>query len=258
VTSLVIEHFGAPSTTRDARAFDRARDRTIDELAGRTVWCATALPAGLDPAQQLRASLGWASDGGVATGWLEVAADEPLHALAQQLADMLLGAPGAQEQPGPAEREIYAQGVGSGEDLVGRGVRRDDVVVLHDPLTALLAEAVRERGAHAVWRLNGEATAGEAWASMRPYTSALDAYVVASSRPGPGGTVVEEVAALMPSAGVVAAKEIQGDAPAAAGDAAAAAGHDVGWISMLADVVQTDRGESVGGTRHPRPAVAAR
>jgi hypothetical protein len=34
--------------------------------------------------------------------------------------------------------------------------------------------------------------------------------------------------------------------------------HDLAWSSMLADVVDADRGESVGGTLRPRPAVAAR
>jgi hypothetical protein len=33
---------------------------------------------------------------------------------------------------------------------VGDGVHRGDVVVLHDPIAAALAEAVRARGAHAV------------------------------------------------------------------------------------------------------------
>jgi hypothetical protein len=33
---------------------------------------------------------------------------------------------------------------------------------------------------------------------------------------------------------------------------------DIGWSSLLADVVATDREECVGGTLHPRPAVPAR
>jgi hypothetical protein len=33
---------------------------------------------------------------------------------------------------------------------------------------------------------------------------------------------------------------------------------NLAWSGVLADVVDADRGESVGGTLHPRPAVATR
>jgi hypothetical protein len=64
--------------------------------------------------------------------------------------------------------------------------------------------------------------------------------------------LAERIAALMPSADVVAAKEI------AAADAAADRRHNAAWSSVLADVVHADRGESVGGTLQARPAVPAR
>jgi hypothetical protein len=51
----------------------------------------------------------------------------------------------------------------------------------------------------------------------------------------------------MPCAGVLAAKDIPGPPPERF--------HDVGWSSVLAEVVHGDRGKSVGGTLHPRPAV---
>jgi hypothetical protein len=35
-----------------------------------------------------------------------------------------------------------------------------------------------------------------------------------------------------------------------------AADGDLAWGSLIADVVHDDRGERVGGTRHPRPIVA--
>jgi hypothetical protein len=46
-------------------------------------------------------------------------------------------------------------------------VRAGDVVVLHDPIAAAPADAVRARGAHAIWRLPVERLADavdEAWA----------------------------------------------------------------------------------------------
>jgi hypothetical protein len=188
VTSLLVEHFRAPSGARDTRAFDSARRRTLAELAGRTVWC-----AGGASAWRLREHLGWADGDGVAAAWLRVP---------------------------------------DGEDLVA-DMRLDDIVVLHHPLTAAVAEPIRDRGAHAVWHVIAPTVPAPA----------IDAYVM-TRRTVDGAQVV---AALMPRAGIVAAKEIRG-VPYG----------DVGWSSLLADVVRTDREECVGGTLHARPAVAPR
>ena len=101
------------------------------------------------------------------------------------------------------------------------------------PLTAAPADAIRQRGAHAVWQVM----------SPREPAPAIDAYLV-TGRTADGAHVV---AALMPGAGIVIAKEMRG-----------ATYRDVGWCSLLADVVRTDREECVGGTLHARPAVAPR
>jgi hypothetical protein len=241
VTSLLLQHLGAPSSAREARALDSARKRAVDELAGRTVWCASALRASGDSAGLLRSSLRWAGDDGVIASRLDVLAGEPLRQLAERLDEMLHGA--AYGHPGAGEQEIYADGMRVGETLVGPDVRADDVVVAHDPLTALLAQAIRERGAHTVWHVSVApgapgAAVREALAFVRRFTSGLDAYVVRSGA---------HVTALMPSADIVADTEAHGDPY-----------RDVGWGSMLAAVVHADRDETVGGRRHPRPAVAAR
>jgi hypothetical protein len=216
LTSVFVEHFESRASSRDERATRLARERADDALAGRAVWCAVPLP------------------GGVATSRLEVVAGEPLRRVAEQL-DAMLETAIEDVALGPAERAICAQATPD----VAPVVRRDDVVVLHDALTALLAQPVREQGAHAVWLVRAGSPprrpAREAWRFLRAYTFGVDAYVM-----GWGGSV----AAVMPAAGVVTVKETLQP--------------DLGWSSMLADVVDGDRDETVGGTLHPRPAVAAR
>jgi hypothetical protein len=196
VASLLMERFRAPSGTRDARTLESARKRILTELAGRTVWCASAPRADSAAARRLRQHLQWADDDGIAAAWLQI----------------------------PESR--------SDEDVVAQ-VRPDDIVVLHDPLTAAPAQAIRERGAHAVWLL------------LSPHSPApaIDAYVV-TGRTSDGAYVV---AAVMPCAGIVSAKEMRGGSY-----------RDVGWSSVLADVVARDREECVGGTLHARPAIAPR
>jgi hypothetical protein len=237
VTTLTVERLGWWTSDRDARAFDATRDVAADELGGRTVWCASALPTGRASARRLRALLG--EEGGAAADGLDVVADEPVTELAKRL-DRLLSAPrSAGASPTRDDEDLYAQTARAAEALVGDRVAAGDVVVLHDALSAVLAEAVRELGAHAVWRLRpGAAPAGATWVFLRRHTTGLDAFVTTRGR---------LIAAVMPSPDAVSAKEVAGGRYSSDG-----------WSRLLADVVHEDRREHVGGTLHARPAVTAR
>jgi hypothetical protein len=249
VTTLLIERFDVPSTARGLSLFDSICRAAAEELGGRTVWCAAALPSARAPAAVLRASLQRETGGeAVTVGSLDVPADDALRDLAERVETMLSGGreadQAAQAPLGPGQEELYAEGIESGESFVGEWVRPDDVVVLHDALSATLAQAVRERGAHAIWRVPPPSpAAGAARAFLRPYTTGLDAYVTTDDSPD-GRRFV----ALMPSADLLAAWDVPpgGDLDSA------------GWSSILAEVVHADRDEHVGGRRHPRPTVAAR
>jgi hypothetical protein len=254
MTSLLVEHFDVPETRRDARALGAVADRTGDVLAGRTVWCATALPGARRPAQELGARMGGAGPG-VAGAALPLAVGESLVRVAQRLDEMLAGGRVGGVDLGPAEQDLYEQVAGGMEDLVGARVGRDDVVVAHDPVSAVLALAVREHGAHAVWRFrlagSSPPAARQALEFLQRFTSATDAYVLAWTARDARGDLVERVAAAIPSARVVMAKEFRARAR---GDEA----RRMAWRSALAEIVSNDRGERVGGTRQPRPVFAAR
>jgi hypothetical protein len=247
MTSLTIEPLGLSVSARDARTLDSVRRRAAAELAGRRVWCVSALPDGRSSARTLRERL---DGGGVHADPLEVTPPEDLDRLARGIEAMLRGAAAAASL-GPAERELYADGVRDGDALIGPDVAAEDVVVLHDALAAALAQAARERGAHVVWRVDvrtapQEATVTAAWTFLRPFTSAVDAYVTTWLQPLSRLRRVERVAAVMPCAGVVSAKDV------------GSGSEDLGWSSALADVAHARHQESVGGTLHARPAVAAR
>lgn len=265
MTSVMIEHVAAPAGARGNRRFDRIRAQAVDGLAGRTVWCATALPAGHAAARWVRDCL--CAGGEVAAGALAVQATDPLRPLAERLDDIMrlaaaTASPVGPPHPaalGPEAEDVYAQGQRDGEEMLGPDVAPDDVVVLHDALTAVLAQAVRERGAHVVWDVMlsaapapGQTTAHDVWDFLRRYTAAIDAFVMTWPAAGAGGHPVERITAVMPWADVVATKEIP------TSGAADESCHHVGWSSVLSDVVRQDRGEHVGGTLHARPAVAVR
>lgn len=249
------DRFDVPSGTHDERVLAWTRALAVDTLAGRTVWCVAALPAGRAAAGRLRALLREE----VAVRPLAVAATEPPAALARRLDAMLAGADPDRSPLGVDAHDDYARGAAGAEALIGETVAPGDVVVLHDALTVALARAVRERGAHAIWHVRAvrgaqAPSARAAQAFLDPYTDAVDAFVVTWTEPRERRRRVEHVAALLPAAGLVDVK----DAAAGGGVEAPARHSALAWSSVLGDVVEADRDDRVGGTLHVRPAVAPR
>jgi len=117
-------------------------------------------------------------------------------------------------------------------------VCRQDVVVLRERPAPELMESLRELGAHVVWHV-----------ARRPPAPApaVDAYVMTWYARPRAGRRDHNLAALMPCARIVVAKDL-----------VAGMDDELGWTSLLADVVHNDRDETVGGTRQARPAVAPR
>jgi hypothetical protein len=106
-------------------------------------------------------------------------------------------------------------------------VARDDVVVFSDPPARRPAETVRDRGAHAMLVVRSPSGSDRA----------AHAYLLTWGR---------GVAAAIPAAGVIAAKEFD------------FASRDLAWNLLLADILDSDRAETVGGVFCPRPAIGAR
>jgi hypothetical protein len=174
-------------STRATRAVRFTREQAQDQLAGRTIWSSAATP-GTSITQSL---------------------DIPADANGVQL--------------GAAERALCTQAA----EIVTAQLARDDIVLLHDSVSMLLAMAIREHGAHTVWVMSG--------GSLPALKSAFDAFIA---------TWQQAVAALLPCSGAITVKT----GPDA----------ELDWNSALTDVVDGDRQEMVGGTHHARPAVAPR
>jgi hypothetical protein len=243
MTRLMIERFDPPTSRRAARVRSWAGEAAGDRLGGRRLWCASASPRGRDEARALEERLSAA--GGLDAASLEVDAGAWLRDLARQLDALLTQLPAAPLDV--AQRAGCVEAAAAGERSIGGDVRAGDLVVVHDATAALAAQAFRARGAHVVWCI--DSTAGTAAVdALHRYTGDVDAYISSSVRRGPAGQVVRHVAALMPGADVLAAKQVFGPQPA----------DMLGWRSALADVVADDHDEHVGGRRHVRPAVAVR
>lgn len=243
MTSWTIEPLRA-ETSRDARLLELTRRRAEEELAGRTVWCVAALPGGREAAWALRACLRFGGQSGVAVGCLVMTASEPLTGLGERLQTMLRGeAPGGRRLS-REDRALFADARLEGESLIGEAVAPEDVVVLHDALAAVTAEAARERGAHVAWRIDAAApVATQAWDFMRANTRGIGGYVGEWLEPSEHRG---RIGSALPSTGAVSGWDVwTGQEP-------------VGWSRALAELVHEDRHDTVGGTVHARPTVAIR
>ncbi|HEY4428558.1 MAG TPA: hypothetical protein VGN08_10175, partial [Solirubrobacteraceae bacterium] len=154
MTSLLFENFAEYSGSRDSRVLALARARAEDGLAGRAVWCATAIQGSSARARALRAYVPPA----LGPEPIELPVDDPLRRIGQRLRALLSRSSG--ERLDRSDAEQLAQVMQRGERLVGDAVAAGDVVVLEDPLGILLAPAVRERGAHAVLEIRPHSARG--------------------------------------------------------------------------------------------------
>jgi hypothetical protein len=254
VTSLVIEQFHTPDTHRTERRLESARRRAAEQLAGRSVWFMAAAPTEDKAADALESCLCAVRDQGVASHRTVLRVGEPLRGLMERLDAMLRGVTVLEPVLGPVEEDAYVKGTHDGDALVPGEVQAGDVVVIHDPIAAALAPAIRERGAHAIWSASigrWEGNAAAAWRFLHRGRSALDAYLM-SWRSGPGALVGRaRIAAYISAPGVVSAKELDASRLGPSYE-------EIGWTVLLADVVRDDRAERVGGTVHARPSVPAR
>jgi hypothetical protein len=128
----------------------------------------------------------------------------------------------------------------SGEQaLAKQSVGADDVVILHGAATTALTRAIRDAGAYALQRLDSGTRASTA--------RAVDAYLLSWQSRG-----VECLAAVIPRTHALARRDI------GLADGGRDRRRDLAWASLVGEVTDGDRHETVGGAIHARPFVATR
>jgi trehalose synthase len=146
------------------------------------VWHVNATAHGGGVAEMLQTLLAYGKGAGIENRWLVLDGDEEFFGITKRLHNMLHGEPGDAGSLGRAEHAHYEAVLAANlAELVSR-VSSRDIVLIHDPQTAGLAEGLRRLGARVVWRchvgrdLPNELThAG--WEFLRPYVSHAHALV---------------------------------------------------------------------------------
>jgi trehalose synthase len=151
-------------------------------LQGRTMWHVNATASGGGVAEMLQALLAYTKGAGVDTRWLVLHGSPEFFTLTKRIHNKLHGSPGDGGDLGEKERKLYETVLSEDiDDMVGR-VRDGDIVVLHDPQTAGMVDAVKAAGAHVIWRCHvgkddTDEHTDQAWSLLRPYVERADAVI---------------------------------------------------------------------------------
>ncbi|MFC7727311.1 glycosyltransferase [Nocardioides sp. GCM10028917] len=121
-------------------------------LEGRVVWNVNSTARGGGVAEMLHTLVAYAAGTGVDIRWLVVGGDPEFFAVTKRIHNRLHGVPGDAGRLDAAARATYDATLAQQRGEVLDRVQPGDVVLLHDPQTAGLARALRERGALVVWR----------------------------------------------------------------------------------------------------------
>jgi trehalose synthase len=151
-------------------------------IAGRTVWNINSTAVGGGVAEMLQCLVGYVNDLGIPIRWAVIGGDPAFFAITKRLHNLIHGSPGDGGPLGTAEAALYAEvAAANAAELLGR-IRPGDLVLLHDPQTAGLAEALSAAGTHVVWRChigadrqNGHTRT--AWNFLRPFLEPVRAFV---------------------------------------------------------------------------------
>jgi trehalose synthase len=165
-----------------AAYFDAVAGRARNLLAGRTLLNVNSTATGGGVAEMLQALLAYVRGAGIDAQWVILAGNPAFFAVTKRIHNAIHGAPGDGGPLGDREREIYDEVMRDNVHEMLTLVRPGDVVLLHDPQTAGLIDALKHAGAVVLWRCHiGSDEPNEwsdrAWAFLEPYLAKADAYV---------------------------------------------------------------------------------
>jgi trehalose synthase len=161
-------------------------ERTVEGgralLEGRVVWNVNSTPRGGGVAELLRSLLAYTRGGGVDARWVVIEGSPDFFHITKRLHNHLHGSPGDGGPLGEREDALYRETGRANADELAALVRPGDVVLLHDPQTAALAEPLKASGAHVLWRCHvgldmPNELARAAWRFLLPYVEPAEVYV---------------------------------------------------------------------------------
>jgi trehalose synthase len=197
-------------TARSA-ALQQAVDSARRALGPRRLWNVNSTASGGGVAEMLRLLVGYARGIDVDARWVVIEGDPEFFAVTKRLHNRLHGVSGDEGTLATREADIYRSTSEANATALCSRVDPDDVVILHDPQTAGLAERLAQHGARVVWRSHigterpNEYTR-EAWDFLLPHLAACDSFVFSDAEFVPLDLTEADVWIIEPSIDPLSAK----------------------------------------------------
>ncbi len=192
-------------------ALEDAATTALESLDGARVWNISSTAHGGGVAEMLLLLCGYARDAGADARWLVIDADPEFFAITKRLHNRLHGAAGDGGDLGPREAAHYEAVLDANVDAIDGRIHRDDVVFLHDPQTAGLANHLIGYGVRVAWRchIGSDRTNGfteEAWSFLQPHLAQCHTFVFSHAAFVPARLAGADVWIIEPSIDPLSAK----------------------------------------------------
>jgi trehalose synthase len=196
--------------------FEQGAEEARRLLGGRVVWNVNSTGRGGGVVELLRPLVAYARGVGVDTRWMVIDGTPEFFAVTKRIHNRLHGSQGDGGPLGEDARRVYEQVLVENVAGFAARVRAGDVVILHDPQTAGMVQALREAGAAVIWRCHvgldtPNELAREAWAFLRPYLLDADAYVFSREAFAWEGLDRERIVVIPPSIDAFSPKNVDLD-----------------------------------------------
>ena len=169
-----------PYVSEERRRAIAGASQTVGSLLnGRSVININSTAQGGGVAELVQGLCGYAKGAGVHSRWLVIDGDAEFFRITKRIHNNLHGEAGDGGPLGEAERAHYERVLAENATAIAPQVRIGDIVILHDPQTAGLAEAMLQAGARVIWRSHigherHDAIVSGAWEFLRPYVQQAD------------------------------------------------------------------------------------
>ena len=172
-------------------------------LDGRVVWHLNSTAAGGGVAELLHSLLAYARGAGADVRWMVAGGDPEFFRITKDIHNRLHGG-GNAEPISEGDRAHYGRICEANADGLAELVQPGDVVYLHDPQTAGMAERIGAAGATVIWRCHIgadriDASVRSVWDFLRPLIEPADTWVFSRPAYAWEGLDSDRVAIIMPS-----------------------------------------------------------
>ncbi len=182
------------------------------DLGKAVIWNLSSTAHGGGVAEMVGLLCGYAQDAGVDARWLVIDGDPEFFTITKRLHNRLHGAAGDDGALGPREADHYSAVLQANLEGLDGKIHRGDVVFLHDPQTAGMAQhLLRYHGVRVAWRCHigcdyANEFTEEAWAFLEPHLAACHTFVFSHAAYVPPFLAGADVWVIQPSIDPLSAK----------------------------------------------------